>query len=198
MLEGSDLVTGFVEWELPGGRPPIGLKRLGVAGDGSVWSVVRFPAEFRRPGAVYLGVEEGYLMLEGELFYSAVSTPVGTYTVIPEGAARVDTHTKTASRAIVRFGGPPRWLDGPPPVPASPIRSWRGGGRQEGPLGSWEPFSQHGTVAVGKMRHLSLPGGHPGAVLVSLTDEFIIEVEAGGRPPELTPPIVAWVSSVTA
>lgn len=192
MLEPNSLTEGFFEFELPGGSPAILLKRLGTAADGSMWSAVRFPAGFFRAGPVYLAVEEAYFMLEGEIFYSGLCSPAGSYTVIPAGAARLNTRTEQASMAVARFDGAPKWLERPPQGPVGGIHTETGRGRTDGPLGPWVPLGSHGSVAVGKLTE-SVPDEHPGAVLVSLTDLVVVEVAADEQPPSLTPPIVAWV-----
>ncbi len=195
MLELTTLTEGFVEFELPGGSPAISLKRLGMAADESMWSAVRFPAGFFRAGPVYLAVEEAYLMIEGEIFYSGLSSPAGSYTVIPAGAPRVNTRTEEASLALVRFDGMPRWLDRPPPGPVPEVRIEEGHGRANGLSGSWVPLGFHGSVVVVRIAGDALPEEHSGAVLLSLTDMVLVEIEAREPWPGLAPPFVAWIRS---
>ncbi len=171
------------------------MARLGIAADGSAWTVVRFPPGFTRPGAAYLDVEEGYLTLEGDLAYSGLETPTDTYTVIPAGTPRIHTHTRHATLAVARFDRPPSWLLDEPESPTAPIACYplSGGSPVAGPAGRWHPIVRHGRVRVGRLAGGSSTVVQGAVILVDVGRRTIMELREGDEVPgDLGGPVVAW------
>lgn len=193
-IEWKKITQGFQSIKLPGGSSSISLLRLGQASDGSYWSVVKFPKGYHRADSVFLGVEEGYLMIEGVLKYSGISSPQGSYTVIPAEVARVETHTDEEAIAIARFSGKPFWVEKPKqkPIKAIEVKLIV----SESNIGSSSDRDAstitHASTKVAYLKDKSQFADYQGAVIYSLTDSVIVEILEGESFPNLNKPFIIW------
>lgn len=186
----------FEEIKLPGSDQKVLIRRLGQASDGSEWTVVKFPKGYYRKDSVYLGVDEGYYMVDGELQYRAASSPKETYSLIPARVARVETRANEPVTAIARFSGKPVWVEKnairlTQSIQVSALPSTH---LSEGPLGLWYLFMKHGLVEVGFMKNISTRKAHPTMIVFSKADSTIVEVLKNEPIPKLKGPFVIWTT----
>lgn len=198
MMTGVDHIfdpSELMAHRLPGANLDVGLEFLGGDPEGPYWMAVVFPPGFRRPGSPAVDTAEGYFVLEGELHFSGVVSPSGSYTLIPPGAARVDTGTEVPTTAVARFGRRPNWLESGNPE-AGPISVTEPDGPvRPTPLGHGWELASHDGVRVLMVESLTTGPSPVGAYVVSLADGTAVSVAEGEIPPQLSGPIGAWVPS---
>ncbi len=195
-IKSQKITEGFQSIKLPGSSLSISLLRLGQASDGSYWSVVKFPKGYHRSDSVFLGVEESYLMVKGVLKYSGISSPKGSYTIIPAEVARVKTQANEEVIAIARFSDKPFWIDKPKQksIKMIEVNHIEVESNNDKSLDRNHSIITYDSIKVAYLKKKPEFITDQGIIVYSLTDSVIVEVLEGEIFPRLNAPFIIWMN----